>query len=163
MDPRAAAGNGFENDDKVSFRKFEPKLAHLFDIKTGKNTTFFDPQQEKGPSLVHFWATWCTACVQELPALIQFAKERSWIKVILISMDETVEAPKKFLDTRNLPGQVEYLFDPGRNLAFHWGTRYFPETHLMDKGQVFMQLLGSQAWTPELAKRVESKMSQPSL
>lgn len=43
----------------------------------------------KGPSIVHFYASWCGPCLKELPNLIEFAKShQEEYNVVLITDDE---------------------------------------------------------------------------
>lgn len=42
------------------------------------------------PMIVHYWATWCGACVEEIPALAKFAEQNGdKINFIIIASDST--------------------------------------------------------------------------
>ena len=47
-------------------------------------------------TLVHFWATWCAPCQEEMPALDKFYREhqRDGFVVIAISVDDTADEQK---------------------------------------------------------------------
>ena len=49
-------------------------------------------------TLVNFWATWCTPCIRELPALARLREKfgNSGLNVILISANEPEERPEVF-------------------------------------------------------------------
>lgn len=52
-------------------------------------------------TILHFWASWCEPCVNEIPELIQFveqqAKAGKAFKVIVVSMDYNKDDLQKFL------------------------------------------------------------------
>ncbi len=57
----------------------------------------FSLRAEKGHVvLIHFWATWCDACVVEMPILDAFYKKyrSQGLKVIAINMDSPVDLEK---------------------------------------------------------------------
>ncbi len=97
----------------LSFDDFEPHL-HI------NNDTLY---------LVNFWATWCTPCVEEIPAFEKITEEYhdSKVKVLLVSLD----FPKKiesqlmpFLKRHNITSEVLVLDDPDAN---KWIDRVDPE------------------------------------
>ena len=47
-------------------------------------------------TLVHFWATWCTPCLEEMPALDKFYSEhqKDGFEVIAVSVDDSVDESK---------------------------------------------------------------------
>lgn len=70
-------------------------------------------------TLVNFWATWCPACVNELPSLERLHRSNRGVRVIAISVDrdggpERVQRYLKKLNIRHLP---VYL-DPDGAIAY---------------------------------------------
>ena len=56
------------------------------------------------PTMVHFWATWCDACVKEFPHFVKLAKTPG-IKVVLVSVDlkQTLDKHvRPFLDEQHV-------------------------------------------------------------
>ena len=49
-----------------------------------------------GPTIVNIWASWCAPCREELPELARLAAARSDVNVILVNVDEDVEAARSF-------------------------------------------------------------------
>ena len=88
----------------LPFNDFEPHL-HLMNDST---------------YLVNFWASWCTPCVEELPALERIGEEyrHQKVKVLLVSLDfpnhiETRLIP--FLEKNRIKSEVLVLNDPDAN------------------------------------------------
>ena len=52
-----------------------------------------DPDRAGDPLVVHFWATWCPACVDELPQLDRLVRERcsGRVRVIAVNLAESEE------------------------------------------------------------------------
>jgi thiol-disulfide isomerase/thioredoxin len=88
----------------LTFNDFEPHL-HL------QNDTTY---------LVNFWASWCTPCVEELPAFERVGENyrQQKVKVLLVSLDfpgqiETRLVP--FLHSNEIRSEVLVLNDPDAN------------------------------------------------
>jgi cytochrome c biogenesis protein CcmG/thiol:disulfide interchange protein DsbE len=59
----------------------------------------FDLQALRGkPVVLSFWASWCTPCRQELPALDKLAAERTDIHVYAVNVDKQRHLAQKFLE-----------------------------------------------------------------
>ena len=48
------------------------------------------------PLLLHFWATWCPPCRDELPALLAYAADAE-LSVLAVSLDQNWSAIRRFL------------------------------------------------------------------
>lgn len=42
------------------------------------------------PTVVHFWATWCSTCVQEMPRFLQMVRavQKRGVRFLIVSVDE---------------------------------------------------------------------------
>lgn len=62
--------------------------------------------------LLDFWATWCAPCLGEIPQLQAvheaFGKDERFA-ILSVSVDETVEEPRKFQEKRKLPWTQAFL------------------------------------------------------
>jgi peroxiredoxin len=99
--------------------------------------------------MVHFWATWCPPCVEELPTLDKLYNSMLGkdFEMLAVSVDEGGAgevAPFIQKNRLNLP----VLFDPGGVVARLYGTFKFPETYILDRaGVVRYKAIGPRDWT----------------
>ncbi len=109
--------------------------------------------------LLNFWATWCPACVEELPSLKKLALELKGqdFQVLSVSLDSGEEPIKSFLAREPLPFPV--LEDPKRKVAFDlYAVFGIPASFLIDKqGQLVGRYYGSQDWTsPAMVQKIKA-------
>jgi len=126
-------------------------------------------KQPKGPVIVHFWATWCRACVNEMPKVrkLQAAAAERGVSMIGVSMDprEKREEVARFVEREGLtfpnvildapdPVPVVRRFDPG------WKAE-LPATFLaLQSGQIVDSFLGSTPVSKILSK-LEQRLASP--
>nr|WP_244665235.1 TlpA disulfide reductase family protein [Afifella marina] len=69
-----------------------PDLAGLAVTDGSGSTLSFQEMLGKGPAIIHFWATWCGPCRDELPEVARFADvltERNWRdRFFVVSVDD---------------------------------------------------------------------------
>jgi thiol-disulfide isomerase/thioredoxin len=81
--------------------------------------------------LVHFFATWCEPCREELPALNRFLGRASPnVSVIAISVAEVDPRVKRFLE--RMPVDFPVLLDRDRAVAKSWNISALPTTYVLD-------------------------------
>lgn len=133
------------------------EMAHEFyDPDTAKDFIDFELPDENGKKvklsdykgeviLLHFWATWCKPCMQEVPSLERLTgrSDSMGLKVIAVSVDNSFEDIKNTLPDVKL----NILLDPERKVATEYGTSKFPETWVIDKkGKIVARFIGSRNW-----------------
>lgn len=98
--------------------------------------------------MVHFWATWCPPCVEELPTLVKLYEELKGgdFEMLAVSVDEGgAAAVNSFLQKNRLVLPV--LLDPGAPVSHSYGTYKFPETYIVDRqGIVLHKVIGPADW-----------------
>lgn len=103
-------------------------------------------------SLVHYWATWCAPCREEMPKLQRFVAElegRPNFKLIMVAVADDRRKAADFIGPRMIT-----LFDDWR-VAKLWGTKALPETHLVVDGAILHTYVGAQNWdAAEVRQRV---------
>jgi len=73
--------------DKDSFVLSDGELVQN-SIKSGKKV------------ILHFWASWCSPCIMEIPELVEFAKNpenQKKFDIVVLSLDYTIEDLQKFI------------------------------------------------------------------
>jgi len=117
-----------------------------------------DLTKEKGHLvIIHFWATWCPPCVEEVPALSKFwEKYRGRDDVILytISVDKDWKTIDDF--TKKNPNTLPVYRDPNASTAQRFGTTQYPETYIANKnGRVIYRVQGAIEWAdPSVQQRI---------
>jgi peroxiredoxin len=138
----------------LQFLSAAPELP-IFD-KAGKKT---DLARQKGKIfIVHFWATWCPPCVEEIPALSRFwdkYRTRDDVNLYAISVDKDWKTIDDFM-AKN-PSTIPLFHDPGAATAKRFGTTQYPETYIInDKGRVLFRVQGAVDWSDaDVRARIE--------
>jgi peroxiredoxin len=138
----------------LQFLSAAPELP-IFD-KAGKKT---DLAKQKGKIfIVHFWATWCPPCVEEIPALSRFwdkYRTREDVELYAVSVDKDWKTIDDFM-AKN-PSKIPLFLDPGAATAKRFGTTQDPETYIInDKGRVLFRVQGAVDWSnADVRARIE--------
>lgn len=100
-------------------------------------------EQFKGkPVVINLWASWCTPCVREMPALREAQQRHPQVQFLWVNQQEKPEVALKAARGFGLPdGQV--LLDPRNAMAEVAGSRALPTTLFYDaSGQLQGQRVG---------------------
>lgn len=83
--------------------------------------------------LVHFFATWCEPCREELPALNRLAarSDPAKLRVLIISVAEVDVRVRNFVE--KLPVNFPVLLDRDRSVAKSWNVSALPTTFILDR------------------------------
>lgn len=111
--------------------------------------------------MIHFWATWCPSCIEEMPTLEKLYQGLSGsdFEVLAVNVDENGSASvETFLRRNSLTLPV--LFDPGGQVAKQYGTFKLPETYILDRnGIVTYKVIGPHNWTdPATVKALQDML-----
>ena len=105
-------------------------------------------QQEQGAWVfVHFWASWCRPCRDEMPAIQSMINtlQPEGLGVAVINTAEDEDTVFSFLSV--YAPNVRPLMDRNGQTTEQWQPRGLPATYLVDpNGQVRYQALGGRAW-----------------
>ena len=115
-------------------------------------------------TLVHFWATWCLPCREELPALklLQDDMRGDRVRVVAISIDRlgwpAIDRTVESLDVRDL----NVFHDIDRQAAKVLAVDALPTTIIMDaEGREVARLRGQGDWRePALRRAILSHVAQ---
>lgn len=98
--------------------------------------------------LVHFWATWCPPCVEELPTLDEVSRvlPAGDFQVLAVSVDQGgAQTVGSFLQRNRLTLPV--LLDTDHAVTSRYGTFKFPETYVVGRdGNVKYKIIGPADW-----------------
>jgi cytochrome c biogenesis protein CcmG/thiol:disulfide interchange protein DsbE len=99
--------------------------------------------------ILNVWASWCGACQEEHPVLVDFARGRELTLIGLNYKDER-EAGKAWLQRFGNP-YTDSLFDPQGRIGLDYGVYGVPETFIIDRqGVVRYKHIGP--LTPEVLR-----------
>ena len=110
-------------------------------------------------TLVHFWATWCPPCLEEIPALSRltrdFAHEQDF-GLVMVAVGDSTEKVRSFMGSQ----ADMMLFDPDWSVANRYGTEKLPETYVVVEGEVIEKLVGQQSWdAPALRDKLSGHLA----
>jgi thiol-disulfide isomerase/thioredoxin len=96
--------------------------------------------------ILHFWASWCPPCKEELPVYNEFItknKDKD-IEFITVSVDNTERALLSFLEGRDVDFNI---FHDKKGLARKFLVRAIPTTYIInEEGIIVKKKLGSIRW-----------------
>jgi peroxiredoxin len=111
---------------------------------------------------LHFWATWCPPCLEELPQFQGFIRRADADKAVFLAVSVDRVGPdevRKFLSSWGL--SVPVYLDPGGKLARRYGTIRYPETYVLDEqGIIRMKVVGAGDWASQTWAQFLQNLSQ---
>lgn len=155
-DAQITIGQAFSliSENREKFQNYDGKAILPERLPTTSDTT----KTEK--LILHFWASWCDPCVNEIPELLSYLerhgneiKEGS-LKIVLVSVDYELGAIEKFLKSfPDLNGR-EYLqvWDPEGYLQKSFNIDRLPATIIVhqkpinDKGKLVERYMAVVDW-----------------
>ena len=119
-------------------------------------TRTFTPQEMRGKVWVlNFWGTWCVACRDEHPLLIQYAKSGA-LPIYGVDYKDDRAAALQLLDQEGNPYTMT-LSDPEGRTSIDYGVYGAPESYLIDRDGVirFKQIgpITEDVWQKEFLRR----------
>lgn len=129
--------------------------APAFELKDPAGRVFRLEDFKGSVTIVHFWATWCPPCIEEIPRWIAGAENFKDlpVKLVAISVDETWEKALRVFPKDQVSSRVLLLLDPTSEVAGKWGTRQFPESYVVNRDlQITEKWIGSQDWAGSMVR-----------
>lgn len=118
-------------------------------LEEGGKGSFTQAEWQGQVALINFWGSWCVACRDEHPVLMQFAAEHV-IPVYGFDYKDERAAAKDMLEKQGNP-YSGIAFDASGDVAINWGVYGAPETFLLDRhGVIRHKYIGP--LTPEIIR-----------
>lgn len=112
--------------------------------------------------LLHFWATWCGPCLQEIPSLniLQKKFSENQFLVLGVAVETNIEDIQAFRE--KAPILFKVLLDPQGEVAEKYGTHRLPESYLISPtGIVIEKMIGSQIWSsPSWEQKIRGYLAE---
>jgi cytochrome c biogenesis protein CcmG, thiol:disulfide interchange protein DsbE len=100
-----------------------------------KETATFSAKEMRGKVwLLNFWGTWCVACREEHPLLVQFAKTGA-VPIYGVDYKDERAAALQWLDEFGNPYTLT-AFDVDGRVSIDYGVYGAPESYLIDRNGV---------------------------
>ena len=160
----------------ASSRLFAMELKGLQDVFTATNSQKATPQLKvmqgnppvpiefkvTKPTIVHFWATWCAPCVDELPKLAASASQfkKSGIDVVFISIDVGASTKVPLFLTKLKITDLPVFWDSRSDLYKKFSLQMLPTSiFISDKGKEIGRATGAVSWNADAdLKFIKSKI-----
>lgn len=117
-------------------------------VLTGADLGRFDLKSQRGKwVLVHFWASWCAPCREELPTIQRMAKQidPDKLKVVMINTAETED--QIFIFLSSVAPDLESYLDRDGSITERWQPRGLPSSFFVDpQGKLRYLALGGRPW-----------------
>jgi peroxiredoxin len=101
--------------------------------------------------LLHFWATWCKPCEEEMPALdrLRHTLDNPRFALLTVSVDEDRSQVESYRDRLGLT--LPILLDSSHEVSHAYQTYRYPESFLLDReGRVVARFVGPRDWDSEI-------------
>ncbi len=108
--------------------------------------------------ILNVWASWCVACRDEHPLLVEYSRAKR-VPIYGLNYKDTREAGQQWLTRFGNPYDAS-LFDQDGRVGIEWGVYGVPETFIVDReGTIRFKHIG--ALTPAiLRERIEPLLKQ---
>jgi thiol-disulfide isomerase/thioredoxin len=115
--------------------------------------------------ILHFWATWCPPCREEMPELVKFVgdtKGDTNVEFLSVSTDEDWKTVDAWLKERGISG-LPVALDPRGPTASLYGTTGYPETFFITPaGEIVQHVVGPLDWSSPKFRAFAAEFSRTS-
>ena len=145
----------------VAWTQPNPAAFDLPPLDAPPGATFSLSGQAGDAILVHFFASWCEPCREELPALHRLAERASpRLKVVGIAVADTDSRLRRLLAETGVTFPV--LLDRDRVVARAWSVSALPSTVVLDASRQARLVVESDfAWDSIEPKQLLDQLSRP--
>jgi peroxiredoxin len=111
--------------------------------------------------VLNFWATWCTPCTAEMPALEALWREYRDRGLVVVGVSVDRGAPRTLIEPylRNLDLTFPVLLDPQMDVANAWKVPGVPATFVIRPGgEVVGLAIGAREWNSREMRALMERM-----
>jgi thiol-disulfide isomerase/thioredoxin len=115
--------------------------------------------------ILHFWATWCAPCREEMPAVVTFVgdtKGDTNVEFLSVSTDDDWKTVDAWLKEHGISG-LPVALDPKGPTAKLYGTTGYPETFFIaPSGEIVQHVVGPMDWSSPKFRAFAAEFSRAS-
>jgi thiol-disulfide isomerase/thioredoxin len=115
--------------------------------------------------ILHFWATWCPPCREEMPALVKFVgdtKGDANVEFLSVSADDDWKTVDAWLKEHRISG-LPVALDPRGATAHLYGSDGYPETYFITpSGEIVQHVVGPMDWSSPKVRAFAAEFSRSS-
>ena len=113
--------------------------------------------------ILHFWATWCAPCREEMPALVKFVRDTKGdpnVEFLAVSVDEDWKVADDWLKARGIDA-LPLALDPQGPTSRLLGATGYPETFFVTaSGEILRHVVGPADWNDPGLREFASEFSR---
>lgn len=127
-------------------RHYDVGMAPNFSLQDIDDETFELKSAQGHWVFLHFWASWCGPCKEEMPTIQRLANSmQDDLEIVMINTAEDEDAVFEFLAAINV--ELNSLLDKDGQVTEVWKPRGLPTSFLINpKGEVKYQAIGGREW-----------------
>ena len=113
--------------------------------------------------ILHFWATWCAPCREEMPALVTFVKDTKGdprVEFLAVSVDGDFATAERWLRNGGIEG-LPLALDPEGPTSRLLGATGYPETFFVKpSGEIVEHVIGAADWNDPKFREFAAEFSR---
>lgn len=128
----------------------------------GATGEIYDPTASSKITIINFWGTWCTPCVNELPYFEQIAREYAdTVDVIAIHSAPQKETAPEYIGNHYPDATMMFSWDGGTDFSGEYytalgGRGTYPYTVVLDENGIITEIFVSSVHYEDLKSAVEN-------
>jgi len=150
-----------ENDLPFGIRHYDIGQAKSFELEDMDGENFSLDETRGRWVFLHFWASWCGPCREEMPTIQSLIESMSTkkMKFVLVNMAENEDDIFTFMS--GIDVEINSLLDTDGLVTEVWKPRGLPTTFLINpQGQVKYQAIGGREWNkPEYVRFLKTLLN----
>jgi peroxiredoxin len=135
-----------------------------FSLPTLDGATVDLANQRDNLVIVHFFATWCAPCRDELKSLERLAAAFAArpLRILAIDVGEPGDRVRRFLEREKIAARYPVLIDFDKQVMRAWGVEMLPTSYVLDAALCpHWKVAGALDWdVGQILSRIETKVAE---